>query len=337
MMGVIEDYLDSQNVMIDADALLDPDIGRFEGPLYSASLVYKYYPPMLRGFFVRPQVRFSQRAALNDPFEMSRRWREASADGLRQCLTDSLREVLPKMLSNADLMIARVKEEFTSAGITLMPWQENVFQQFLKSEAGQIAVANQAASIMATMPSFVEGMFAVLDAQFESFVDKWMSNAGVFSLSEDHLNQPMWAHYALQGRGFVVGFDARHPFFLSTDGKAKNLLRKVLYTDDWTENFWRNPYYLFLVKSASWAYEREWRMLKDLDKCDERKEVNGMAVCLWNLPPEVIKVVYFGYTYSEEDRTSDVQSLVQCGASPEFYSVRVNRVAGTIEAIRLPD
>jgi hypothetical protein len=57
---------------------------------------------------------------------------------------------------------------------------------------------------------------------------------------------------------------------------------------------------------------------------------------LWNLPPEIIRVVYFGYTYDESSRTGDMQKIIQWGASPEFYSVHINRAAGTIEAIRLP-
>lgn len=48
----------------------------------------------------------------------------------------------------------------------------------------------------------------------------------------------------------MIGFDAAHPFFVSKEIKDKSLLRKVLYSDSRIENFWNNPYYLFMVKNA---------------------------------------------------------------------------------------
>jgi len=144
----------------------------------------------------------------------------------------------------------------------------------------------------------------------------------------------MWVHYAESGTGFVIGFDAQHDFFFSGDLNARrSLLRKIRYTDDPIDNFWRNPYYLFLVKSSGWSYEREWRMLKTLSDCEERSAENALSpVCLCNVPPEMIKTVHFGYGYNTAQISNDISMLNHIGANPIFYSVRVNRSTGTLDA-----
>ena len=47
--------------------------------------------------------------------------------------------------------------------------------------------------------------------QFQETIDRITGELGVLSLTEDPLSQQMWAHYASQGAGFVVGFDADDP------------------------------------------------------------------------------------------------------------------------------
>ncbi len=105
-----------------------------------------------------------------------------------------------------------------------------------------------------------------------------------------------------------------------------------MYTDQNTENFWKNPYYLFLVKGSGWSYEKEWRLFRELDKCDERIETGGLSICLANVAPEIIKSVHFGYAYGPEI-APDVAALRRLGVKADFFTVRVNRSKNTFERV----
>jgi hypothetical protein len=177
--------------------------------------------------------------------------------------------------------------------------------------------------------------FARLEADFDKLMEELSAKEGILSLTEDHLNEVMWAHYAENFAGFVVGFDCAHNFFFHTDDKGKRpLLRKVIYTDNHIENFWRNPYYSFLVKNSRWEYESEWRMLKLLSNCDERVNASP-PVCLWNVDPKMIRSIYFGYRYDDLTRIEDIANLGKIGVHCDFYLVQPNRKTGTLEAIPL--
>ena len=130
------------------------------------------------------------------------------------------------------------------------------------------------------MTTMVEYVFERMEQQFQERLDSLVSRWGVFSVTELPLNHQMWAHYADAGTGFVVGFDSRDSFFLSKEVPGKNLLRKVLYSDERVKNFWNNPYFLFLVKNADWSYEREWRIFKELLECEEHGIMNGDSVSI---------------------------------------------------------
>jgi hypothetical protein len=202
----------------------------------------------------------------------------------------------------------------------------------LESEVGQTFWKNQLAVAQQILPPMVDNVFSNLEATFDQLVNNVVASMGVLCLSEDALNQQMWTHYADQGKGFVVGFNARHPFFIHLDGSTqRNLLKKVIYTDEHTQNFWRNPYHLFLVKASGWAYEREWRMFKTFEDSDEMVAAETQQVHLWNLAPDAISTVHFGYQYDDNQMTADMARLVATGTRPAFYKLVVNRTSGVLE------
>jgi DUF2971 family protein len=333
-LSTLEKFLDSTPDRFDIASLLDPEVELFEGA-YSFPLIFKYCASTRRDFFARPQMRFSQREALNDPFEMSRRWKRASTEGLRQYIRTRIGDTLPRVLSNIDLLVEKAKEHFKEQDVVLSDTQVRQLEHALTSEAGKLFLASEIGTAQVITNFLLNHAFAHVESEFNRLVDNIVSEWGILSLTEAPLNQLMWAHYASAGAGFVVGLDANHQFFRGKDTQ-KNPLRKVLYTDERTENFWRNPYYLFLVKGATWAYEREWRIIKDLSECDERRNVSGQAICLWTLPPETIKRVYFGYGYDASQIADDTLNVTRYGAKPEFYTIRVNRETGLLEPKLLP-
>jgi Protein of unknown function (DUF2971) len=331
-MGALDKFFETLPETFDATSLLDPDVEAIESRLYDKSTIYKYFPSSRRTFFTKPQVRFSPRQALNDPFEMSRRWHEISTEGLRAYVKDKLNSSLPAAFSSKDLLISRLAEEMQDKGQVLTPEQKQQALDILESEAGQAFLKNQLIIAQHALPPVVDVIFSQLEATFDQVVNNVTSSTGVLCLTEDALNQQMWAHYADQGKGFVVGLDPRHSFFIHrNESVERNLLKKVIYTDEHTQNFWRNPYYLFLVKAPGWAYEKEWRMFKKLETSDEAVVAVTPHIHLWNLAPHMISTIHFGYQYDEAEMAEDMTSLLATGARPVFYKLFVDRDAGALQ------
>ncbi len=239
---------------------------------------------------------------------------------------------MPAAFASKELIMSMLVENLQENGQVLTPAQREQAEAILASEQGKRFMENQLVVAQQALPPIVDLIFNQLEANFDTVVNDVISPMGVFCVTEDARNQQMWAHYADQGRGFVVGFDAQHPFFYHCDGSTqRHLLKKVIYTDKHTENFWRNPYYLFLVKSPGWAYEKEWRMLKKFKDSDEAVLSVTPAVHLWNVAPDMITSVHFGYKYSENELAADMASMMATGARPRFYRLAVNRAEGTLE------
>jgi Protein of unknown function (DUF2971) len=264
---------------------------------------------------------------------MSRRWREISTDGIRAYIKDKLSVSLPAAFASKDLLVSMLAENLLEGGgQVLTAEQRQQAEAMLTSEAGQLHLQNQLAVAKQALLPFVDVIFSQLETNFDKVVNSVVSPSGVLCLTEDARNQQMWVHYADQGRGFVVGLDARHPFFLHREGSIeRNLLKKVIYTDEHTQNFWRNPYYLFLVKGPGWAYEKEWRMFKKFKDSDEAVLAVTPHVHLWNLAPDIISTVHFGYQYDETEMVADMASLLATGARPRFLKLVANRAAGVLE------
>lgn len=331
-MGALDVFLDAIPDTFDFDTLLDSDVHKIESETYERATIYKYYPSARRRFFEKPQVRFSQRDALNDRFEMSRRWHEIRADGLQNYIRERLPVTISAVTSNSNLLIEMLVEEARQHGQDLNQIQIDLVREKLQSREGQNWVRAQLLTIQKMIDPMVEHVFSQLESKFDSIVDNIAASFGILSLSEEPLSDQMWAHYGEQGRGFVVGLDAKHPFFsYRTPVVTRSLLKKVIYTDSRTQNFWRNPYYLFLVKSKGWSYEKEWRMLKKLQDSDESITSVTPHIHLWNLAPNIIQTIHFGYDYNADDMRSDIASVLKIGATPKFFKISVDRNAGTLQ------
>jgi hypothetical protein len=108
----------------------------------------------------------------------------------------------------------------------------------------------------------------------------------------------MWSHYADQHRGFLLAFNARHPFFdqrRSSDDEFHHI-RKVRYADErptTTAIGLLGPHTL-LTKSAEWTYEQEWRMLVEFERFPHRVLPAAADVHLVQLPRSCIVGVVLG-------------------------------------------
>jgi hypothetical protein len=106
----------------------------------------------------------------------------------------------------------------------------------------------------------------------------------VLCLSADWNIIPMWAYYAGDNKGFVVGFDAESEFF--TD------LKKVKYEKarpkcNGPQDFGAAIY----TKYKGWQHENEWRAMRvlGLHKPDSTVELNGapFPIHLFSFPPRM--------------------------------------------------
>jgi len=126
-------------------------------------------------------------------------------------------------------------------------------------------------------------------------------STGILSLSETFDNALMWAHYCLNHKGYVIEFNSDHSFFKSNnkDYVIENV-SQVIYKNNrpnvTLEKLSMKD--LYFTKSTEWSYEKEWRILKSIQKSDVKID-NGI-ISLFKLPAEIVKGIYLGAACSEE-------------------------------------
>jgi Protein of unknown function (DUF2971) len=187
------------------------------------------------------------------------------------------------------------------------------------------------------------GLRALIDAQGPEYISKMVDDAernlprtiktiyeindknfGILSLSEESTNADMWERYAGQGRGFLVEFDASHPWFWQkiTEDDDLRHLRRVTYVAD------RRPAYLLALaaqdylytKETKWEYEKEWRIILNFNGavCKAGKDNTGTDVLLFAIPPDCLMSVTVGCNATHEF-VEQVRTAV--GANPSLSHV----------------
>lgn len=174
---------------------------------------------------------------------------------------------------------------------------------------------------------------------------------GILSLTRSPLNPLMWAHYADDHKGFVIGINVDVELFTSleknripvqfgsiiyTQSKpTPEILSEVAAPESETEEhaFDQNQleYFqrLFLHKPRYWGYEEEVRIVKYIrragqDECRSGnftiKELgeNGQKLYLLSLPPNCIREVYLGLR-NPLRRSSDERGALEA-ATKRFSS-----------------
>lgn len=219
--------------------------------------LYKYvssnvWDKILKG----KQVRFTPPSIFNDPFEMQPFYESFAEDAEVQ-----------KHLNDADLKTI-MQEQFLEQYPNLPTEIQNIVPvEFLKSFAALIspfAVENA--------PAVLDGLTAAISKGLYTGFD---DNLGVLALSEKCDDLLMWAHYAQNHKGLVIGFDSEHRYFHQQLGPSDEFryVRKVRYSkgrpnirlttiEDLTG--------IFLTKSEDWKYEDEWRVMRPLVESGSR-------------------------------------------------------------------
>ena len=184
--------------------------------------------------------------------------------------------------------------------------------------------------------------------------------SAVLSLTRSPLNPLMWAHYAQEHTGFVIGWDANAAGF--TD-ESKNVIPaqhgNVIYTSTrpmhpilgttapmkYGQEYAFRPELLerlqrfFLYKAACWSYEEEVRVVKCVFGDDlrtipsgplEKIDDDGRPLFVTRFPAEAIKEVYIGINNQlvghEETATvlqpwKDTVKLFECRLSLDSWEL----------------
>lgn len=267
-------------------------------------MLYKYFPESRFSFFFNPMLRFSPIKELNDPFECKSSFKYA-------CSQELLDAYIQYKKSGESPFKTDKKKHFFQRS-----FPEEIFVEFDGLWDAQDIVASE---------QKIREMNEILAEKFGKKNDNqhYIDSIGVLSLSQNNNNPTMWAHYASNHTGFVIGFDTKHHFFdddveyeheevspgeYASFPVAINKIAPtpVIYRDQWSEEYALSlgplgSYWDFTdKKSSSWKYEEEWRVI-----VYDVQEYNDHGVLgLVNCPIEAIKSVYLGLSVS--DRLKDV-------------------------------
>ncbi|SFP33500.1 Protein of unknown function [Variovorax sp. OK605] len=252
--------------------------------------LFKYFGPGGTRFFANWLVRFSQPAALNDPFEFSphvRSWGTPDEEAVQA----------------GEVWERRMEDAY---GLQKPEFQRSVpFDAFLVARRRFKAaeVLEELARVRSTAyPEMAAGITE-------------MANAGVgaLCLTENADNLLMWSHYSESHTGFLIELDTSDPFFTAIAPPAHvkadaaefadfaaeyGRLRQVIYADERPEIVLTEMSFdVFLTKGTCWTYEQEWRMFMPLSYSPATHHgplVVPHPVWLWPLPKSAIRRVVAG-------------------------------------------
>lgn len=261
-----------------------------------ARLSYKYLPRRLE-VLGRLQLRLSPPSALNDPLESQPSVRAAANAATLVRVMNETGYIGRELSESARDSFPRPFRRFwpLEAGATVLGW--------VAARAGfSKAVADKFNQLIGDTP----GLEVVRQIASNGIAEA-MEKLGVLSLSATPASILMWAHYADEGRGFVLGLDAAHPFFVDRRVDSPlGRLRRVRYFDVLPtvtfahfyahEPSLRIPFEpLLFRKHRRWSHELEERFVLPLELADDQYALqSGEIIHLANVPPDAVRQVVFG-------------------------------------------
>lgn len=172
----------------------------------------------------------------------------------------------------------------------------------------------------------------------QSLKEAWSDNVGILSLSENSDSLTMWAHYAEDHKGFVVGFNT--DTFITDKTQILIKPRKVSYTCErpklnlfeldetkeerrikWMKNF-------YYTKSNDWAYENEWRQINKLSTNLLIKENY-----LFHINMESIECIITGCKMEDENKDKIKVYTKELGI--DTFRMKINKSMYCLDKIKI--
>jgi hypothetical protein len=326
---------DSPSELLDEfiSSVFAPDLLAMDERCAARSL-FKYYmfpkADIKLGFFEKPRIKFAVKSQLNDPFELTKRWKKFGSPITYEIFGKYITKYIDRRLDDSNY----VKGELIKTIVKKYP---NVTARNARRIIGKNKFDHIVAELRAEIEKFrdkqISDLYQLMEKNSDGIVESAAQKTGIFSLTESSSNPAMWGLYAGSGNGFALEFDPQHKFFTAENAEAKtvNRLRRVFYQDDRIEEFWRNPLYLFQVKNSEFSFEKEWRMLEGVENCNQFTLPDGSI--LYNKACEIglIKSITFGYNYSNSDIKSETGIISKFDEDIRFFKARINSTEGVIE------
>jgi hypothetical protein len=262
--------------------------------------LYKYLHPSLTSVLENGMLRFTQPNALNDPYEFR--------PFVKEFLTKThLQNLVHEEVAKINLK--ELAQEAFEKGFREYSREErrHILKKINKNHLIENYLAeHQTALLEGAKKHAIESAQKVLPDLVDAGLRAFGEKLGVLCLSESPLEQLMWAHYADSHRGFVLEFDANHPFFKGTQSDPNDYsgVNKVVYSPErpQIEEFLNEGNSLndfFFCKSSEWEYEKEWRMVRPVSNSSQDLLIEGQKVHLFEYPFEALKAIILGHRIEE--------------------------------------
>lgn len=180
---------------------------------------------------------------------------------------------------------------------------------------------------------------------------RYTSQVGALCLTRNKSNLLMWAHYADEHKGGVLGIDTE---LANLDSSEQNIIPategSVIYTSlrpssaghdmptqisEFTKEFREK---LFLHKSIHWAYEEEVRIVRkflsyrdDTYDCSAKEQEHEDII----IPKEAIKEIYFGSKFTEST-PFEIINTVKTFPNSKVSRCFLDKELWAIEEVEIP-
>ncbi len=278
--------------------------------------LFKYFPPARTDVLNSGKICFSSALNLNDPFELKPPMQLFETEG-----------------ELADALLTKLEIELEANPPEIPPEHEGRFTQEQYLELMKEGIRRKLPDLMNRLaPGIQEGY-----SRFYSVAEERM---GILCLTESPDDLLMWAHYAAAHTGFVIEFDPKHAFFNQRRSAHDEIrhLRRVVYSPErpMLTLMTAKDLSALLTKSSHWEYEKEWRMMVDLDDASEVKTIGESRYHLFDFPRASIKSVILGCRTAEAIKLEIRQimsgfedgqpSLLQCEVDNRLFKLNLSQI-----------
>ncbi|EMP56956.1 hypothetical protein MSNKSG1_02816 [Marinobacter santoriniensis NKSG1] len=174
-----------------------------------------------------------------------------------------------------------------------------------------------------------ECLLKIGEKEYELSPRDAVNSVNFVSLSRNHKNLLMWAHYADCHKGFVVAFHRNHRYFRDSNSVRYRRQRldlngaqpHRLTPEEITKS-------ITLEKAVDWAYEEEERLFLE----DVPKDIMSVGTDHWqqpillnSFPKASLAAVYLGLRASEDLIDRIARALAENGIEIPIYRAKANR------------
>jgi len=274
--------------------------------------LYKYLQKERIDVLQNREIRFTQAAALNDPFEIN-----PYLDTLvrRSTLTARFAATPPDPTPNLIEWYSHLPPEQKKR----LPLDD-----VLRAAKEWMSSAEGKRQLEELIGIAADAMKEVTEETRDSLFRRLRTEIGILSLSEIADGALLWAHYASDHQGFVIGFDESSRLLNSPRAPQDEFFRtrKVNYTTpvEFADLEDLANHNLLISKAPDWEHEREWRVLVPITAAT-RTIAAPDPIHLVAFDPSAIQTVILGTRATADFELAIKQAL----SIPEYSHVSLRR------------